>query len=109
MDSDHWAASALGYDTWGALIEPSDYGYGDLGGWALDLYSLFGEWQTKASGDDLFTWALSHLGTNEKSSFGKAGLLADVDAWLAIKVDPNQPDLPFSGHLPSFSPGCQTT
>ena len=101
-DAAHWAVATLAYAMWDVNIEPSDYTYGDLGGWALDLYSLFGEWQTKASGDDLFTWALSHLGTNEKSSFGKADLLADVDAWLAIKVDPNQPDLPFSGHLRSI-------
>ena len=96
------AIATLAYAMWDVNIEPSDYTYGDLGGWALDLYSLFGEWQTKASGDDLFNWVLSHLGTNEKSSFGKADLLADVDAWLAIKVDPNQPDLPFSGHLRSI-------
>ena len=101
-DAAHWAVATLAYAMWDVNIEPSDYTYGDLGGWALDLYSLFGEWQTKASGDDLFTWALSHLGTNEKSSFGKADLLADVDAWLAIKVEPNQPDLPFSGHLRSI-------
>ena len=101
-DAAHWAVATLAYAMWDVNIEPSDYTYGDLGGWALDLYSLFGEWQTKASGDDLFTWALSHLGTNEKSSFGKADLLADVDAWLAIKVDPNQPGLPFSEHLRSI-------
>lgn len=101
-DAAHWAVATLAYAMWDVNIEPSDYTYGDLGGWALDLYSLFGEWQTKASGDDLFTWVLSHLGTNEKSSFGKADLLADVDAWLAIKVDPNQPGLPFSGHLRSI-------
>jgi len=101
-DAAHWAVATLAYAMWDVNIEPSDYTYGDLGGWALDLYSLFGEWQTKASGDDLFTWALSHLGTNEKSSFGKADLLADVDAWLAIKVDPNQPGLPFREHLRSI-------
>ena len=101
-DAAHWAVATLAYAMWDVNIEPSDYTYGDLGGWALDLYSLFGEWQTKASGDDLFTWVLSHLGTNEKSSFGKADLLADVDAWLAIKVDPNQPDSPFSEHLRSI-------
>lgn len=101
-DAAHWAVATLAYAMWDVNIEPSDYTYGDLGGWALDLYSLFGEWQTKASGDDLFTWVLSHLGTNEKSSFGKADLLADVDAWLAIKVDPNQPGLPFREHLRSI-------
>ena len=101
-DAAHWAVATLAYAMWDVNIEPSDYTYGDLGGWALDLYSLFGEWQTKASGDDLFNWVLSHLGTNEKSSFGKADLLADVDAWLAIKVDPNQPDLPFREHLRSI-------
>ena len=101
-DAAHWAVATLAYAMWDVNIEPSDYTYGDLGGWALDLYSLFGEWQTKASGDDLFTWVLSHLGTNEKSSFGKADLLADVDAWLAIKVDPNQPGLPFSEPLRSI-------
>ena len=101
-DAAHWAVATLAYAMWDVNIEPSDYTYGDLGGWALDLYSLFGEWQTKASGDDLFTWVLSHLGTNEKSSFGKADLLADVDAWLAIKVDPNRPGLPFREHLRSI-------
>ena len=101
-DAAHWAVATLAYAMWDVNIEPSDYTYGDLGGWALDLHSLFGEWQTKASGDDLFTWVLSHLGTNEKSSFGKADLLADVDAWLAIKVDPNQPGLPFREHLRSI-------
>ena len=101
-DAAHWAVATLAYAMWDVNIEPSDYTYGDLGGWALDLYSLFGEWQTKASGDDLFTWVLSHLGTNEKSSFGKADLLADVDAWLAIEVDPNQPGLPFREHLRSI-------
>ena len=67
-DAAHWAVATLAYAMWDVNIEPSDYTYGDLGGWALDLYSLFGEWQTKASEDDLFTWVLSHLGTNEKSS-----------------------------------------
>ena len=101
MDSDHWAASALGYDTWGALIEPSDYGYGDLGGWALDLYSLFGEWQKNAPGDDLFTWALSRLGTNEESPFGKADLLADADAWLVVSSHQKDPNTPFREDLRS--------
>ena len=101
-DAAHWAVATLAYAMWDVNIEPSDYTYGDLGGWVLDLYSLFGEWQTKASGDDLFTWVLSHLGTNEKSSFGKADLLADVDAWLAIEVDPNQPGLPFRERLRSI-------
>lgn len=98
-DAAHWAVATLACATRDVNIEPSDYAHGDLGGWALDLYSLFGEWQTKASGDDLFTWALSHLGTNEKSPFGKAHLLADADAWLTIEVDPNRPGALFRERL----------
>ncbi|WP_147679966.1 glycoside hydrolase domain-containing protein [Actinomyces ruminicola] len=82
VDIPHWAVSVLSYVSWGANISPAQYGYGDLGGWALDLYSLFGAWQSGSQNVDLYTWAFDAIGAESNSEFGRADLLADVDAWL---------------------------
>lgn len=86
LDVMHWAASVLGYLTWGLPDPPSSSGLGDLGAWGLDLYSLFGQRQRDAPDADLSTWLASHLGAREGSSFGYNDLLADSDAWLAAHL-----------------------
>ncbi|WP_128683296.1 hypothetical protein [Actinomyces qiguomingii] len=83
VDAPHWAVSTIAYGTWGWQTGPAGYTYGDLGAWALDLYSLFGTWQHKGGGEDLYTWAFSRLGSDDDAAgFGRGDLLADVDAWL---------------------------
>ncbi|WP_136193790.1 glycoside hydrolase domain-containing protein [Actinomyces procaprae] len=82
LDLPHWAVSTLAYISWGANISPAQYGYGDLGGWALDLYSVYGKWESSGGGADLYSWALEEIGAEGDSVFGRADLLADVDAWL---------------------------
>lgn len=82
VDAPHWAVSTIAYEAWGWQTSPAGYTYGDLGAWALDLYSLFGIWQRRAAGQDLYTWAFARLGVDDDAGFGRADLLADVDAWL---------------------------
>lgn len=90
-DYAHWAASTLGYGVWGLPGSPHTYGYGDLGGWLLDLYSLFGEWQTSHSSEDLPSWLTTHLGLDAPSRFSRKDLIADVDAWHVTKYRSDHP------------------
>lgn len=92
-DYSHWAASTLGYATWGLPQASSDYGYGNLGGWLLDLYSLFGEWQRSHSPEDLYSWMAARLGREVPSNFTWKDLIADVDAWLISKHLANNPGI----------------
>ncbi|RJF40472.1 DUF1906 domain-containing protein [Actinomyces sp. 2119] len=84
-DVAHWAAAAMGYVTWPGSSDPTTYGLGDLGGWMLDLYQLFGQWQTGGGGEDQETWMRARLAVEGvESGFGVADLVADADAWLTV-------------------------
>ncbi|WP_058234181.1 glycoside hydrolase domain-containing protein [Devriesea agamarum] len=92
-DVAHFAATALGYRTWGLSTTFDDYGLGDLGGWPLDLLQLWGNYERLKDSPkpDLFTWTSTILGTDKPSAFDRADVIADADAWLvakALKVNP---------------------
>lgn len=85
-DIAHMAATALGYLTWGVDNDVSEYGLGDLGGWALDLLQLWGNYDNSGNKDDLSLWMYSQLGSVDGATgFGYDDVLADADAWLIAK------------------------
>ena len=80
-DVPHLAATMLGYLNWGVSRNPSRPGFGDFGGWLLDLLSLW----FYAPKDSVINFSnyVNGLGSPEiETSFGYADLIADVDAWL---------------------------
>lgn len=89
------AATALGYLTWGVETQQNHYGFGDLGGWPLDLLQIWGKYVSEGHDADLATWLKAHLGSvSDGMGFGYADVLADADAWLIAKYMKEQP----SGH-----------
>lgn len=85
-DVAHWAATMLGYRTWGVPTARDDYGLGDLGGWPLDLLQAWGVYDRLATKPDLYTWMTTNLGTGDTSGFGYRDVVADADAWLMAKA-----------------------
>ena len=85
-DVAHFAATALGYRTWGVPDTVDDYGNGDLGGWALDLLQTWGVYDRLGTAPDLMAWMTSNVGANDESGFGYADVVADADAWLIAKA-----------------------
>lgn len=86
-DVAHLAATALGYLAWGVDSRQNAYGYGDFGGWALDLLQLWGYYDREAASEDLYAWTRAHLGSlDDGKGFGYDDALADADAWLIARL-----------------------
>lgn len=81
-DFAHWAATTLGYLTWGMPTDFDAYGFGDFGGWALDLLQAWGARIKTAPSSDLETWMRANLGVTTAGRFGPKDLVADADGWL---------------------------
>jgi peptidoglycan hydrolase-like protein with peptidoglycan-binding domain len=93
-DIAHFAATLRGYEVWGVPTHPDGYGLGDLGGWALDLLSVWGAYlraRDKDSDLDLTDYFTAQIGsTDGTAGFGWKDLVADADAYLvsaAMKRD----------------------
>lgn len=80
-DYTHFAATLMGYRTWDVPTNKSDYGLGDLGGWALDLLSIWGDYVKAPKGTDLLTFCLTQIG-GTSGHFKRDDVIADADAWL---------------------------
>ena len=90
-DIRHMAASTLSYLEWGVPQVTYEYGPGDLGGWLLDLLSLWGQHQAAFPTESLAPWLHMMIGKvgggkwyldDPSSKFDRADVLADADAWL---------------------------
>ncbi|MEY8437434.1 glycoside hydrolase domain-containing protein [Atopobiaceae bacterium 24-176] len=84
-DAEHMAATALGYRQWGIEAPVNDYGLGDLGGWALDLLSVWGTYKEAAPVTGLSEWLSDNIGKNDACGFGADDAVADADAWLIAR------------------------
>ncbi|MGW2091854.1 glycoside hydrolase domain-containing protein [Promicromonospora sukumoe] len=82
-DASHFAATLRGYRLWGIPDRQPDWGPGDLGGWGLDLLSVWGEYVRAGmpSSPGLFQYVRDRLTTNG-SKFGPQDLVADADGFL---------------------------
>lgn len=78
-DVDHFAATTLGYLTWGTDIAA------DLGGWLMDLMSLFSEMSSTDSESAVEEYVFTAVGANA-GGFGWRDVLADADAVLISKI-----------------------
>lgn len=85
-DAPHWAATALGYMSWGVPTGTASYGLGDLGGWLLDLLSAYGVYSRENPSADMMSWMTGNVGVNDDSGFGYDDIVADADAWLIAKA-----------------------
>lgn len=90
-DIAHWAASTLGYLTWGVERDPSKLTLGSLGGWGLDLLQVWGQYTRESHPGDLQQWMQAHIGALTNSSFGLLDAVADADAWLVAKAMGDNP------------------
>jgi hypothetical protein len=90
-DVRHFAATTLGYRQFPLRISNSLVGFGDLGGWPLDLLQLWGQYQRLGDpGIEGLSAFASHMlgmiGTSpeygDESVFSYADLVADSDALL---------------------------
>ncbi len=85
-DAPHFAASYLGYRNWGVVNLPTaSYTFGDLGGWAMDLLSLWGKYVEDGKPANLRTWTRDHIGVLT-GSFSKVDVIGDADAFLMAKA-----------------------
>lgn len=84
-DVEHMAATALGYLQWGFDASSDSYGLGDLGGWALDLLSVWGNYKNSAGNVSLIQWLSENIGINDTCGFGPKDVVADADAWLIAR------------------------
>lgn len=82
-DVPHAAATYLGYTMWNPdlTIAPNEHGWGDLGGWALDLLQAWGQ-SLRQTDLNLTDYLAANLGRTDESSFGYDDLVADADGWL---------------------------
>jgi peptidoglycan hydrolase-like protein with peptidoglycan-binding domain len=85
-DIAHFAATLRGYQVWGVPTEQDKYGLGDLGGWALDLLSLWGSYlkvEAANPGTNLLNYCTSQLGLRGSTTgFDWDDLVADADGYL---------------------------
>lgn len=85
-DAPHFAATYLGYRFWGVTNLPTaSYTFGDLGGWAMDLLSLWGKYVDDGKPTNLRTWTRDHIGIST-GSFSKVDVIGDADAFLLAKA-----------------------
>lgn len=84
-DLAHFAASSLGYLAHGTDAALDEYGWGDLGGWALDLVQIWGAYLRSGTTDTMEEWLSRHLGiSKDDRGFSAEDLYADADAYLLI-------------------------
>lgn len=89
-DRAHFAASTRGYLGWTVPTLGSNATYGDYGAWALDLVTLWRDYEMsrlEAPGGvlDVASYMAANLGVNDDLSFGQADLKADAAAFLVAK------------------------
>lgn len=89
-DLQHFAATATGYRRWGAPdAATSTCTVGELGGWALDLVTLWAKYEEARLGAGysagVGAWMSAHFG-DASSVFSRADLIADVDAYLVERT-----------------------
>jgi peptidoglycan hydrolase-like protein with peptidoglycan-binding domain len=80
----HWAASLESVRSWNpAPVPANEAHFCDLGGWAGDLITLFGEWwEIREQNADAYLWVSENFGkTNIDNSFDNRNLLEDVDSY----------------------------
>lgn len=84
-DIEHFAATALGYLTWGTDGAQDACNFGDLGGWALDMLQLWGAYSQDPGSPSLESWTRSNLGAvGVDTGFDYEDFLADAEAYLTI-------------------------
>lgn len=103
-DNMHFAAACLGCLLWYSPADPPEStSPADLGGWALDLLQVWGQYEREGGGESPYDWLLEKIGAKDvASSFGYADLVADADAWLIGRELSNQPDQSLSRVLRSL-------
>jgi peptidoglycan hydrolase-like protein with peptidoglycan-binding domain len=89
-DPRHWAATAVGYNAWGAVTNSFDVWPGDLGGWSIDLVTLWKQYAQErhdgvaAAVAGCTPWVMDKLGASNPadSVLSMADLIADMDGYL---------------------------
>lgn len=79
-DLRHAMATAHGVKVWGDSPRSDTVGIGDLGGWALDVVTLWVDWKNHGSGF-MTNWVQTHLG-GSTYQFDMGDVIADADGWL---------------------------
>ena len=90
-DYKHFAVSTIAYLQWGLKREYFKIPLGDIGGWGLDLLSLWDEWEKEPRGD-FRMFIRQKIGSTGVSKFGYADFIADCDAWLLALILSSAPE-----------------
>lgn len=88
LDAPHFAATFLGYIDLDPYSTNQAYLLGDLAGWALDLLSVWGDYEryTSAGGSTpLDDWASGSIGS-DGGKFSRDDIIADADACLIAQT-----------------------
>lgn len=88
-DWQHFSATYRGYTSWGIPSASNNYGYGDIGGWALDLLQAWGKYRrslTTGGTSNIYDFMLSELNqAHPVETFGGDDAVSDADAYLLAK------------------------
>ena len=98
-DVAHWAYTLGGYKQYGASQNASTAQIGDLGGWALDLASLWADYaDARREGtflDGVTAWITTKF-ADSSSRLSMADLIADVDGYLVECLRSSDPSRPLA-------------
>ncbi|MCU1529186.1 MAG: hypothetical protein JWP75_2949, partial [Frondihabitans sp.] len=84
-DAEHMAATARTAKLWGTSAGSSAVEFGDLGGWSLDLVTLWKSYRL-SSQKAITAFVNQHLGApGSPAEFPEDDLIADADGWLLAK------------------------
>ncbi|MCP2167431.1 putative peptidoglycan binding domain-containing protein [Goodfellowiella coeruleoviolacea] len=88
-DIAHYAATLRGYTVWGIPSAANDYGFGDLGGWPLDLLQAWGVYEKArqaSPGLDQRQFLTERIGVaGADGGFDWSDVVADCDAYLVAR------------------------
>lgn len=102
-DIAHYAATLRGYTVWGIPSAGNDYGFGDLGGWPLDLLQVWGSYaraRQASPGLDQRQYLVERIGVaGGGGGFDWSDVVADCDAYLVARSMKENNGLSMSGAL----------
>lgn len=98
-DTAHFSATAFGCIKWRGETWDRPLGkfrMADLGGWAMDLLQLWGEYYRTGPSGGMEAWAASCVGAYGDPAFDRSDLMGDADAIVFASLLPQSDEVAFS-------------
>lgn len=98
-DTAHFSATAFACMKWRGKtwdLPLNKFRMADLGGWAMDLLQLWGEYYRTSHSGSMETWAASCVGAYGDPAFDRSDLMGDADAVVFASLMPQGGGVAFS-------------